>query len=210
MEYAKFIDDVCEFNAQDEYSTHHEFSNSTASEESNIQAICHFLSQRGDKCDEGDLQNIVTGEILNNATKQFLLGCLERGDKLFHDYRNNRTVLKNKMLFDCISKEVIKKVISQNQQAKDTKKESMILLKSVDVAHARAYDVKTLLSYEIGSTSFFLTKDGYLRPASNKSDLQKKTRISQVPLKQLKINCRFAVLFDFMAYARKLEVVLLM
>ena len=80
----------------------------------------------------------------------------------------------------------------------------MILLRSVDVARARAYDVKTLLSYEIASTSFILTKDGYLRPASNNSDLQKETRISQVSFKQLKINCRFAVLFDFMAYARKL------
>ena len=107
------------------------------------------------------------------------------------------------MLLDRISKEVIKKVISQKQQAKGIKKESMILLRSVDVAHATAYDVKTLLSYEIASTFFFLTKDRYLRPASNKSDLQKKTRISEVPFKQLKINCTFAVLFDFMAYASK-------
>ena len=156
MKYAKFIDDVCEFNAQDEYSTHHEFSSSTtASEESNIQTICQFLSKLGDIFHEGDLQNIVTGEILDNGTKQFLLGCLERADKLFYDYSNNRIVLKNKMLFDRISKEVIKKVISQNQQAKDIKKESMILLRSVDVARARAYDVKTLLSHEIASTSFF-------------------------------------------------------
>ena len=123
MKYAKFIDDVCEFNAQDEYSTHQEFSSSTtASEESNIQTICQFLSQLGDIFDEGDFQNIVTGEILDNATKQFLLGCLESGDKLFYDYRNNRILLKNKMLFDRISKEVIKKVVSQNQPAKDIKK----------------------------------------------------------------------------------------
>ena len=108
------------------------------------------------------------------------------------------------MVIDRISKEVIKKVISQNQQAKDIKKESMILLRSVDVARARAYDVKTLLFYEIASTSFFLTEEKYVRPASNKSDLQKKTQISQVSFKQRKINCRFAVLFDFMAYARKL------
>ena len=60
MKYAKFFDDVCEFN----YST-------TASEERNIQTICQFLSQRGDIFDEGDIQNIVTGEILDNATKQF-------------------------------------------------------------------------------------------------------------------------------------------
>ena len=193
MKYAKFIDDVCEFNAQDEYSTHHEFSSSTtASEESNIQTICQFLPQRGDIFGEGELQNIIPGEILDNATKQFLPGCLERGDKLVHDYRNNCIVLENKIVFDRISKELIKKVISQNQQAKDIKKES-ILLRSVDVARARAYVVKILLSHEIASTSFFLTNDGYPRPASNMSDSQKKTRISQVPFKQLKINCRFAV-----------------
>ena len=98
---------------------HHEFSSSaTASEESNNQTICQFLSQRGDIFDEGDLQNIVTGEILDNATKQFLLGCLERGDKLFHDYRNNCIVLKNKMLFDCISKEVIKKLSPKTSKLK--------------------------------------------------------------------------------------------
>ena len=113
-------------------------------------------------------------------------------------------LLKNKILFDRISKEVIKKVISQNQQAKDIKIESMILLRSMDVARARAYDVKILLSYERASTSFFLTEDRYLQSTSNKSDLQKKKRIWQVPFKHLKINCRSAVLFDFMAYARKL------
>ena len=86
-------------NSMHKNSTYHKFSSSTTtSEESNIQTICQFLSQRGDIFDEGYLQNIVTGEILDNATKQYLLGFLERGDKLFHDYRKNRIAEKQNLI----------------------------------------------------------------------------------------------------------------
>lgn len=43
------------------------------------------------------------------------------------------------MLFDEITKEVIKKESNQDQLTKDLKNESMKLLRSVDVARARWY-----------------------------------------------------------------------
>lgn len=126
------------------------------------------------------------------------------GEKLFQEFRDSRIVFKKKMLFDKITKEVIKKEKNHDQPTKDLNKESMVLLRSVDIARARCYDVKTLLSYEITSTSFFLSKNGFLRPASNKSDLLKKTRLSQYPLKEFSHNSKLGVFIDFMAYARKL------
>ena len=63
--------------------------------------------------------------------------------------------MKNKMLFAAITKEVLKKETNQDQSAKVLKKESKIFLRSVDVARTLCYDVKTLLSYEVTSTSFY-------------------------------------------------------
>ena len=62
---------------------------------------------------------------------------------------------------------------------------------------------KLFLSFEVTSTSFILTKNGYLCPATNENDLQKNTRTSQFPFKELKANHNFGVFFDFMAYDRK-------
>ena len=83
--------------------------------------ICEFLCQRGDVFSEGNPQNVVTGEILDTPTKEFLLDCVDRGDKLLKEFRNNRTVLKNKILIDKITKEVIKKESNQDQPVKNLK-----------------------------------------------------------------------------------------
>ena len=153
MKYTKFIDDLHEYNNQNKYSSNHEFSSSTNnSEDKAIQVICEFLCQRGDILSEGHLRNLVTGEILDTPTKEFLLNCVDRSDKLIKEFRNNRIVLKNKMLIDKITKELIKKDSNQYQPAKDLKKESMILLRSVDVARIRCYDIKT---FTIGSHKYF-------------------------------------------------------
>ena len=105
MKYTKFLDNLWECYKQNQYSTHHEFSNSTtSSRDKDIQVICKFLCQSGDICSEGNLQNIVTGEGLDIPTKSFLLNCVDRDDKLFKEFRSNWIVLKYKMLFHKITK----------------------------------------------------------------------------------------------------------
>ena len=64
MRYTKFTHDLCEYNNQNVFSTHCEFSGSTTnSEKKDIQVICEFLCQRGYIFSVGNLQNIVVGEI---------------------------------------------------------------------------------------------------------------------------------------------------
>ena len=49
------------------------------------------------------------------------------------------------------------------QKPPDIKKETIQLMRNIDIARIRHYDLKELLQYEITSTSFYLTKKGHLR-----------------------------------------------
>ena len=106
MKYTKFTHDLCEYNNQNVFSTHREFSGSTTNSEKNdIQVVCEFICQRGDIFSAGNLQNNVAGEIQILQQKTFcqtvsigMINCLK-----------NRIVLKNKMLFDKITKKVVKR-----------------------------------------------------------------------------------------------------
>ena len=56
MKCTKFIEDLYKHKNQNEYSTHHEFSNSTTSfEDNDIQVICEFLCKFCDIFSEGNL-----------------------------------------------------------------------------------------------------------------------------------------------------------
>ena len=66
-----------------------------------------------------------------------MLNYVNWGDKLIKEFRKNEIVLKKKMLFDKNAKKVIKIDSNQDQLTKDLKKESMILLWSVDVTRTR-------------------------------------------------------------------------
>ena len=99
---------------------------------------------------------------------EFFLDCVGRGNNLNENYREIRIITKTTALFHRIPKEVITKLNSEKQSSVD-KRECMDLLRIADIAKARCYNIKVLLSYEVTSTAFFLTKDGFLRAASNKS-----------------------------------------
>ena len=81
----------------------------------------------------------------------------------------------------------------------------MDLLRIVDIARARCYNINVLLSYEVTSTSFFLTKDGFLRAASNKSDFLTEIRLKPTPFADLQITLKCRTFIEFMSYARKLS-----
>ena len=130
---------------------------------------------------------------------------MERGNQLYKSYRQERIVEKTARLFDRIPQAKIEKTKDPIQVLPDKKKECMNLLRYVDIARARRYDIKYLLSFEITITSFFLTKENYLRPAENKSDLLKEIRPKQFPLAEQKISSRSATFIEFMAYVRKLD-----
>ena len=91
-------------------------------------------------------------------------------------------------------------------KAPDVKKETINFLRIVDYSRLREFDVQYLLSYEIVSTSFYLTKDGSLQK-SPKSELAREVKnllgescSATVPESEERLK---TMLIDFMAYARK-------
>ena len=73
-----FIDDVCEGGKLDEYSVHHEFSESqTAKDEEDIRIIKSFIVERCDIGSPGKLANMATGSVLSDDTGNALLTCIE-------------------------------------------------------------------------------------------------------------------------------------
>ena len=81
----------------------------------------------------GNLANVVTGEILDMPSKEFFLDCMERGNNLYENFRETKIVTKITALFHRIPKEVIKKCLD--------------ILRIVDIARARCYNINVLLSY---------------------------------------------------------------
>ena len=77
-------------------------------------------------------------------------------------------------------------------------------MRNTDIAWIRDYDLKELLQQEITSTSFYLTKKGYLRK-SPKSELAQtlKTYLPEVPSEVSGAEIQSALVTDFMAYCRK-------
>ena len=71
--YTQFLDDLTDFTYEDEYSLHHEFSDSvTRSDEEDVKTMLDYLAQRSDIVFTGslsDLSNIVSGEVFDDQTK---------------------------------------------------------------------------------------------------------------------------------------------
>ena len=198
------MEDLCGIIDDSEYSLHHEFSkSSTPAVEESVMVVCKYLEDK-DLFKEGNLINVATGEILEDESKIFFIGSIERGEDLYNKFRKERIVEKNTSLFKIISQQKIKNPKNNVQDAVDKKKDTMTLLRTVDIARARCYDIKKLLSYELTSIPHFLTEDGFLRSAKTKSDLLEDIRFTQIPFKDIDINNDVTVI-DFMAYARKLE-----
>ena len=118
--YTRFINDICNYVEKDEYSLHHEFSTiTTTKDEQSVPTVCGFFRKRGDIFAGENLTNFVTGEVLDASTKEFFLGCIDRGDKLYNDFRDTQIVKKTSALLDRISKAGIPKAKSGKYRQKE-------------------------------------------------------------------------------------------
>ena len=132
LKYSMFIDDLCSCTDQGQYSLHHEFSKSiTKSEEENVRVINEYLCSTGDIF-EGNFANIVTGEEFDEKTTEFYLGCCERGERLYREFRKTQLLEKTKLLFDTIPKPKIMKTKSQelSKSVIDVEKETTNFLRT--------------------------------------------------------------------------------
>ena len=80
-------------------------------------------------------------------------------------------------------------------------------MRMIDFARTRNFNIKDLLEYELSSTSFFLSKDGFLRK-SQKSDLltQVKKRVHCPSIVRVEEGKYQMIIIDFMSFARKVPI----
>ena len=97
----------------------------------------------------------------------FLLHSVEKGESARDDFYKYRLQEKSIKLFDEIPlmRKSTKNVSSPSSSTSnfDLKKENVPFMGMIDFARTRNFDIKDLLEYESSSTSFFLSKDGFLR-----------------------------------------------
>ena len=139
-----------------------------------------------------------------------ILNCIEKGESSYQELRNKNIIEKSKDLKDTIPKMSSKKVNPVSKRI-DINKESLAALKHIDYARVRSYCVQRLLTYELADTSYFLTKDGFLRKLEKSEsvrEIEKKVNIasnSTIPSLDKK-NIDGVIVIDFMAYSRRVPI----
>lgn len=208
-----FLREFCGLNDEDECSLHHEFSTATTKhDEISIKQMLAYIQERDNPFDllnNKKMRNFVTGKETSDEKSKYLLNCISLGQQAYEEFVKTRFKDKEKSLFDPIKKTSKQHKICKDSTA-DIQKDTNNALHIIDIARARGYDISQLLTYEITSNSYYLTKDGYLRK-SLKSELThviekrlKEPAPQKVPFSDA--THPTAIVFDFMAYARKISV----
>ena len=105
----------------------------------------------------------MTGTKVEKTTSDYLINCIDIGEKAYCDFHKSRLEMKTAVLFYTIPKSPGLKKIATRTPKYDIKKETVAFIRNIDYARLRNNDIKILLQYELTSTSFYLTKDSYLR-----------------------------------------------
>ena len=141
-------------------------------------------SQRGNQfnTEKQGTENVAIG------ASQFLLNVRPTGESAYAKFRKSRLNEKTVQHVDSIPKTRILSKLSTKKEKNDILKETAAFMRNIDYARLRDYSLATLLKHEITSTSFYLTKGGFLRKHKN-SELAtvikepfKNTCLSDVPM----------------------------
>ena len=211
LKYRSFLQEICGLSDYDEYALHHEYTKSIRETDENcVNAIIGFFNERGNPFDTNSLKpvtNVFTNSQIDEESATFLEQCLELGSNAYQKFYSSRLKDKTTKLFDTISKtRKIKRSKSCDNTA-DLKKETVTFIRYIDYAKSRGYELKDLLKYELTSTSFFLTKNGYLRKP-DKADLGsqlKKILENEILANLPSLTGHSMSIIDFMESARKIR-----
>ena len=153
----------------------------------------------------GKLSHNVTGAEIPNDEFSYLLNCIERGEEMYQEYRQSRLVERSKKLCDVIPSHRMKKKKAKAEKPVDLNKVRADFARIIDIARCRGYNVRNLLSYEITTTSYFLTTESYLRKATQ-SEFLSLLRTRQIPIREYSSGDQRTIgVIDFMAQARKID-----
>jgi len=182
--YTSFLRQWCTIDENDEYSLHHEFSKSiTEGDETCVNQIIEYIEERFNPFEtakESEIVNIVTKTQISAESREFLTQCLELGEANYKEFYQTRLVDKTVKLFDTIPKTKKAHKLEKSTHKVDLSKETIAFMRNIDYARLRKFSIKTLMQFELTSTSFYLVKDGYPR----KPD---KLLTRKVPVKKMKL-----------------------
>ena len=198
---------MCGLTVDDEYSLHHEFSNATIKEDiESVESTKKYAVSYQDPFDISltkNITNIATGEVLQNFKIEYLLNSVEQGETLYKQFVETRLIEHSKSLFDTLTKRNKKEPVSSSDKPVDTEKENVEALKYIDIARTKNFEVEELLTYGLSKQPQYLTKE---EASDGNSQLERaiEEHLKEPTIKEVPINkVRSCMLFDFMAYARK-------
>lgn len=211
-QHTALLEKICDLTIEDEYATHHEFSTNRTREDMNsVEKISSYIKARGNPFMEAQNapRDIATGKQIDEFLVKHLMDAVSIGEKEYADFKEARLQKKTVNLFETIknTKWENRKMNLPNK-IKDVKKETLAFTRVIEIARIRGYDLKSLLQYEIASTSFFLEKDGTLRKSA-KSEFARELKsgfLENIPETVPDLGPSSMIVFDFMSFCRKVPI----
>ena len=102
--FSEHLSDVCKLRDDDEYSFHHEFSNSITDTDRNaVGQMIHYIKGHGNpfNVSKNEVKNLVSGENLDLELVYFLMNCIDLGESEYKKFKDEKKTTK---LFDPIAK----------------------------------------------------------------------------------------------------------
>ena len=210
-QFTNFLYGICSLNEESEYSLHHKFSEAiTERDETCVNQLVEYISKYGNpfSTEDYDIQNLATVTQLDKKDSQFLLNVIAIGESAYAEFRKTRLEEKTAQIFDNIPKTRISTKLSTKKNKSDIIKETANFMRNINYARLRYYNIANLLKYGMTSTSFYLTKDDFLRkPTKSELATEVKKPLKEKILSELsKSPEKVMVVVDFMAYTRKIPV----
>ena len=170
--YTQALSEICQLKTEDQYSLHHEFSETATQEEREAVAkMIQFIEERGNPFDVSstEMKNLSSGEQLDPKLVDFRIKCTTKGEEEYQKFKEERLEKKSVKLFDLIPKLVMENGSKQQKKRKiDVNKLTVEFMRQVDIARTRNYDLRELLRHELISTSLYL-RMGYFGNLQNQN-----------------------------------------
>ena len=147
--YTQTLSEICQLKTEDQYSLHHEFSETaTQDEREAVAKMIQFVEERGNPFDVSStkMKNLSSGEQLDPKLVDFRIKCTIKGEEEYQKFKEERLEKKSVKLFDLIPKLVMENGSKQQKKRKiDVNKLTVEFMRQVDITRTRNYHLRELL-----------------------------------------------------------------
>ena len=96
--YTQALSEICQLKTEDQYSLHHEFSETATQEEREAVAkMIQFIEERGSPSDVSstEMKNLPSGEQLDPKIVNFRIKCTTKGEEEYQKFKEERLEKKS-------------------------------------------------------------------------------------------------------------------